>query len=63
MVTPDVVRYLEAENLCETYKSPPVEGGIDEWPARMRDAFKVIRRTQQQIVLEKQRELRAKTGK
>jgi hypothetical protein len=63
MITDDVRKYLELEVVCETYKSPPVAGGVDDWPGPVYDAFCVIRGTHQRIVLEKQKELAAKTGK
>jgi hypothetical protein len=63
MITGDVMEYLEQEMLCETYKTPPVAGGLEDWPALMVDAFTVIRQTHQQLKIEKNRELQAKMRK
>ena len=45
MIGSDLEHYLEQENLCETYKVGPVSGGLEDWPALLVDAFKVIRQT------------------
>lgn len=63
MITRDVQKYLEMEMVCETYKTPPVAGGVEDWPAMVYDAFVVIRQTHQAIKIEKNRELRSRTGK
>jgi hypothetical protein len=63
MLTLDVREYLEEEMVCETYKTPPVAGGVEDWPAKQYDAFNIIRRTHQQIKAEKNREPLARTGK
>jgi len=63
MITGDVREYLESEVVCEAYKCPPVAGGVEDWPMYLYDAFLVIRQTQQEVRIEKQRALLAKTGK
>lgn len=60
MITRDVQDYLEQEMVCETYKTPPVAGGVEDWPALVYDAFNVIRQTHQAIKIEKNRELKHK---
>ena len=42
LVSRDVERYIETENLCRTYHMPPVAGSLAEMPAKMQDAFLVI---------------------
>ena len=54
--------YLAPEHMCETYKIPPVAGGLEDWPARIYDAFQVIRATHQQAANEKQAELIARVN-
>ena len=58
MVSHELDEYIERENICETYKSPPAEGGIESWPALLYDAFIVIRQTHQRVAAEKARERR-----
>ena len=55
MITRDVQHYIEQEAVCETYKTSPKEGGTDEWPGLLYDAFLTIRQTQQQIQIEKRK--------
>lgn len=63
MITADAREYLESEMVCETYKSSPVSGGIEDWPGYLYDAYLTIRRAHQEIRIEKQRELLARTRK
>lgn len=55
------VATIQEEMACETYKTPPVEGGINSWPALKYDAFLVIRNTHQQVKIERVEEQIAKT--
>lgn len=44
--------------ICETYKTAPVSGGLENWPAKKLDAFKEIRRTH--LLIEKEKMQAAK---
>lgn len=63
MLTRDMDEYIEQEMVCETYKAPPVSGGVDDWPAILYDAFLVIRQTHEMVKADKAKELRARKGR
>jgi hypothetical protein len=58
MVSNELDEYIEREMMCELYKTPPVNGGLDDWPALVHDAFLVIRQTHQAVKGEKMAALR-----
>lgn len=60
MIGEDLSHYLNLEMVCETYKAPPVDGGVDNWPALVYDAFLAIRQAHEAIKGEKAREMRIK---
>jgi len=60
MISPDLDKYLELEMVCETYKTPPVDGGVDNWPALTYDAFLAIRAAHEAVKGEKAREMKAR---
>lgn len=45
LITRDLERYMELEAMCEVYKTSPAGGTMEEWPAKMFDAFRTIRNT------------------
>ncbi len=56
LLTNDLAEYIEKEMVCSTYSTPPVDGGLDEWPALLYQAFLVIRQTHEKIKGERAKE-------
>jgi hypothetical protein len=63
MISNDLDEYIELEMVCETYKTPPVAGGVEMWPARLYDAFLIIRQTHQAVKNENIKELRQRQAR
>jgi hypothetical protein len=63
LIDDELIEFIELEAMCETYKTSPTGGALDEWPARTTDAFLTIRRTHNQVRKENAKRIASKGGK
>ena len=62
LISGELDEHITMEMMCETYKVGPVPGGLDDWPALMQDAFRVIRRTHIAVQNEQAKEAMERVG-